>query len=174
MIIDERSSRTKRDIRQAEELLTAIRTAPKGRGVDIIEAALITGEDIKTLSEKMLQLHVQTGKPVFLRDGNNILSAEALIVIGTKIQPLGLNCTHCGFPDCATKPKNVPCFFNSADLGIALGSAAASAADMRLDTRILYSAGMAAQQLGILGSDIKTVLAIAISASSKNPFFDRG
>lgn len=173
MIIEERTSRNGRVIRQAENLLTAVRTAPKGRGVDIIEAAVLTGDDIKRLSDRMLGLHSETGKPVFLRDGKNILDAEAILVIGTEIRPLGLNCGHCGFPDCVSKPEGVPCFFNSADLGIALGSAAAAAADMRLDTRIMYSAGIAAQSLGILGENIRTVLAIAVSASSKNPFFDR-
>jgi uncharacterized ferredoxin-like protein len=36
----------------------------------------------------------------------------------------------------------------------------------------MFSAGFAAQRLHLLG-DCKTVMAIPISASSKNPFFDR-
>lgn len=34
------------------KMLTAARTAPKGKGIDVIEAALVTGEDIKKLSGK--------------------------------------------------------------------------------------------------------------------------
>lgn len=33
-------------------MMTAARTAPKGKGIDIIEVALITDEDIKLLSDK--------------------------------------------------------------------------------------------------------------------------
>lgn len=33
-------------------MMTAARTAPKGKGVDVIETALVTGEDLKKLSEK--------------------------------------------------------------------------------------------------------------------------
>lgn len=172
-MIEERNSRRERVIEIAKEMLTAVRTAPKGRGVDIIEAAVLTGEEIKALSDKMLELHQRTGKPVFLRDGNNILQADALLIIGTPVRPLGLNCAHCGFPTCADKPASTPCFFNSADLGIALGSAVATAADHRADTRIMYSAGMAAQEMKLLGEGIGCCLAVPVSASSKNPFFDR-
>lgn len=173
MIIDERTSRHSRVTAMAEEMLTAIRTAPKGKGADIIEAAILEGEDIKKLSDKMLELHSRTGRPVYLRDGNNILSAEAVIIIGSPVRPLGLNCGHCGFPTCAGKPAQVPCYFNAADIGIAIGSAVSRAADLRLDTRVMYSAGMAAQELGILGPEVRMVLAVPVSASSKNPFFDR-
>lgn len=55
---------------------------------------------------------------------------------------------------------------NSVDLGIAVGSACATASDLRLDTRVMFSAGMAAQRLGMLG-DCKCVMAIPVSASSK-------
>ena len=37
--------------------------------------------------------------------------------------------------------NDVPCAFNSIDVGIAVGSACATAADLRLDTRVMYSAG---------------------------------
>ena len=49
----------------------------------------------------------------------------------------------------------------------------AMAADMRVDTRIMFSVGMAAKALDILGHDVTQVYAIPISISSKNPFFDR-
>ena len=58
------------------------------------------------------------------------------------------------------------------DVGIAVGSACATAADLRVDTRVMFSAGLAAQRLQWL-PQCKNVLAIPVSASSKNPFFDR-
>ena len=69
-------------------------------------------------------------------------------------------------------PEEVPCAIKSVDLGIAIGTACATASDLRLDTRVMFSAGMAAQRLGWLGES-KSVMAIPVSASSKNPFFDR-
>ena len=67
---------------------------------------------------------------------------------------------------------DVPCALNTVDVGIAVGSACAMAADMRVDTRVMFSAGLAAQRMNWL-KDCKAVFAIPVSASSKNPFFDR-
>ena len=47
------------------------------------------------------------------------------------------------------------------------------AADRRVDTRIMYTAGCAALALGLLGADVKIAYAIPLSISGKNPFFDR-
>ncbi len=146
--------------------------APKGKGIDVIEAALVTGEDIKKLSEKMVAMVEEHGMKFFLRDADNILQAECVIIIGTREQMQGLNCGHCGFPTCAGRPEGVPCALNTVDVGIAVGSACAMAADLRVDTRVMFSAGLAAQRLDWL-KGCKTVFAIPVSASSKNPFFDR-
>ena len=59
------------------------------------------------------------------------------------------------------------------DLGIALGSAAAMAADLRMDNRILYTAGMAARNLGLLGDEVSTIMALPLSATNQNIFFIR-
>ena len=50
MIINERESRHEQVLNVARQMMTAARTAPKGKGVDIIEVALVTDEDIKKLS----------------------------------------------------------------------------------------------------------------------------
>jgi uncharacterized ferredoxin-like protein len=153
-------------------MMTAARTAPKGKGVDIIEIAMITDESIKAVSDKLMEMHNETGMGFLARDSENILSAEAIMIIGTKQLTQGLNCAHCGFQTCASKPETVPCAINSVDLGIAIGSACATAADLRLDTRVMFSAGIAAQKLGMLPG-CGCVMAIPVSASAKNPFFDR-
>lgn len=172
MIINERNSRHEQVLAAACQMMTAARTAPKGKGVDIIEIALIDGDDLTRLSKKMVAMVEGHGMKFFLRDADNILQAECVILIGSQSLMQGLNCAHCGYATCAEKPQSVPCAINSIDVGIALGSACAMAADLRLDTRVLFSAGLAAQQLGFL-NDCKQVFAIAVSASSKNPFFDR-
>lgn len=172
MIINERESRHEQALNVARQMMTAARTAPKGKGVDIIEVALVTDEDIKKLSEQLISLSEEKGMKFFLRDADNILSAECVLLIGTRELAQGLNCGHCGFPTCAERSAGVPCAINSVDVGIAIGSACATAADHRVDTRVMFSAGLAAQRLDIL-KGCKQVFAIPVSASSKNPFFDR-
>ena len=172
MIINERESRHEQVLNVARQMMTAARPAPKGKGVDIIEVALVTDEDIKKLSEQLISLSEEKGMKFFLRDADNILSAECVLLIGTRELAQGLNCGHCGFPTCAERSTGVPCVINSVDVGIAIGSACATAADHRVDTRVMFSVGLAAQRLDIL-KGCKQVFAIPVSASSKNPFFDR-
>lgn len=172
MIQNERDARHEHVLHVARQMMTAARTAPKGKGVDIIEIALVTDEEIHLLSEKMIAMYTENGMKFFLRDADNILQAECIILIGTREGAQGLNCGHCGFPLCTARTAGVPCAINSVDVGIAIGSACATAADLRVDTRVMFSAGLAAQQLGWL-KGCHNVFAIPVSASSKNPFFDR-
>ena len=140
--------------------------------MDVIEIALVEGDDIRRLSEEMIAIQEENGFKFFLRDADNIKEAECVLLIGTHELPHGLNCGHCGYATCANRPAGVPCALNSVDVGIAIGSACATAADHRVDTRVMFSAGLAAQRLDIL-KGCKQVFAIPVSASSKNPFFDR-
>jgi len=172
MLRNERETRHQRVMNAVDQMMTAARTAPKGKGIDIIEIAVVEGSNIQTLSDKVRELGMQNGMKFFLRDAENILSAEAVLLIGTDQQTQALNCGHCGFPTCGDKPQTVPCAINAVDVGIAVGSACAAAADLRLDTRVMFSVGYAAQALNWL-KGCRLVFAIPISASSKNPFFDR-
>lgn len=172
MLINERNNRKERVIAAANMMATAARTAPKGKGIDIIEIAIATDETIVEISQKLQQLGDATGMPFLFRDSENILQGDALFLIGTRQQVQGLNCGYCGFSKCELKPINTPCAINSTDLGIAIGSACSVAMDQRIDTRVMFSAGWAAQQMGLL-EGCNQVYAIALSCSSKNPFFDR-
>jgi uncharacterized ferredoxin-like protein len=161
----------------ARKMMIAARTAPKGKGKDTLEMIIIDGEHIKQISKQLQQMATKSQTEFYHRDGENILKAEAILFIGTRIQTLGLNeiCQLCGFKNCAEKEKhpNTPCVFNTGDLNLAIGSAISLAADMRVDNRIMFSIGKAAQELGFFNSDVKIVYGIPLSASSKNPFFDR-
>lgn len=172
MIENERDIRHEQVLHAARQMMIAARTAPKGKGIDILEMALVEGEELHILSDTMVKMVEEHGMKFFLRDAANILSAECVVIIGTREQSQGLNCGHCGFTTCTGRTEGVPCAMNSIDLGIAIGSACATAADLRLDTRVMFSAGLAAQRLGWL-SGCRSVMAIPVSASSKNPFFDR-
>ena len=112
--------------------MTAARTAPKGKGVDIIEVAMVTESNIRILSDTMKQMYEDNGFKFFLRDADNILQAECVVLIGTRSLPQGLDCGHCGYEHCGDRKKGVPCAINSVDVGIAIGSACSVAADHRL------------------------------------------
>ncbi|KAA6328268.1 hypothetical protein EZS27_022815 [termite gut metagenome] len=172
MILNERDCRREHILNVGKQMMTAARTAPKGKGADILETALVTGEEIKLLSETLRIMSEENGLKFFLRDADSVLNAECIVLIGTHGQEQGLNCGHCGYMACNKRMEGVPCAINAIDVGIAVGSACATAADCRVDTRVMFSAGVAAQRLNWL-PDCKMVMAIPVSASSKNPFFDR-
>ncbi len=172
MIQNERECRHEHLFAVVRQMMTAARTAPKGKGVDIVEIVAIEGEHIEQLSRTMIEMVEEHGMLFFLRDAENILSADYLVLVGTRDCPQGLNCGYCGFATCAARTADVPCALNTVDVGIALGSACATAADLRVDTRVMFSAGAAAERLGYL-EGCRQIYAIAVSASSKNPFFDR-
>ena len=174
MLTNERATRAERLLLVAGEMMTAARTAPKGKGIDIIEVMLVAGETIGTLSKAMLEYSEQTGFGFIARDALNILQAEAIVLIGTRQQMQGLNCGYCGFESCDAKKKfpEVPCSLNSVDVGIAIGSACAVAADHRVDSRVMFSVGRVALELDMIPG-CSNIFGIPISCSSKNPFFDR-
>lgn len=174
MLTNERTTRTERLLRVAGEMMTAARTAPKGKGIDIIEVVLVSGETIGRLSQAMVAYSEKTGLGFITRDALNILHAEAIVLIGTKSQMQGLNCGYCGFESCDEKNQfpGVPCSLNTVDVGIAIGSACAAAADHRVDSRVMFSVGRVALELDLIPG-CSNIYGIPISGSSKNPFFDR-
>jgi len=162
-------------INVAEKMCLAARTAPKARGIDLLEIAVISGGTIDKLSKKMKKIGERESQQTFVRDSENIKSAQAIVLIGTKIKAIGLKyCSYCGFSNCAEAEKaGVVCVYNTGDLGIAVGSAVSIAEDNRIDNRIMYTVGKAAMELGLLGTKVKIALGIPLSVSGKNPFFDR-
>ncbi len=161
----------------ANKMAVAARTAPKGKGDNNLVLMIAEKEDIKLLSERLTELGEKVGSPAFIRDAQNILQAPVMLLLGSKIKPLGLKtCGLCGHGNCADKLKfpDVPCAFNTGDLGIAIGSAVSVASDMRVDNRVMYTVGQAVIDMNLMGDDVKIVYAIPLTATSKNPFFDRG
>ena len=87
---------------------------------------------------------------------------------------LGAFCGYCGMDGCdACAQAGAECAFGPMDLGIALGSAVALASDAHIDNRLMYSAGRAAMELGILPPEYGCCVAIPLSVSGKSPYFDR-
>lgn len=162
-------------LQAAGQICAAARTAPKAKGMDLLVTGVVTGAEKDGLVAKMREIAPRDGVAFFERDAGNVEGADIIILIGSRLKPLGLpNCGFCGFCDCQSLvAAGGVCSFNSGDLGIAIGSAVSRAADMRLDNRIMYSAGKAAIELGMLGEDIALAFGIPLSVSGKNPFFDR-
>lgn len=160
-----------------ENMLTAARTAPKARGIDNLVMALVEKDEIAEISETLKTIaNCHPSAAFLLRDANNILSAQCLLIIGTKYASINVQpCNLCGFPNCEEKDKypDHPCVFNTGDLGIAIGSAVGVAMDARIDNRVMFSVGLAIKEMKLLGEDVKIAYGIPLSVSSKNPFFDR-
>ena len=174
MSINEKDSRVEQVLATARAMMAAARTAPKACGIDRLEIVTFFAEELSALAREMRRYGEQTGLKFFLRDAANVESAGAVVMIATTYAPFNLNCGYCGFPTCAQKEEHasIPCVFNTSDMGTALGSVVAVAADSRIDNRIMYSVGQAALNLGLLG-DCRAALGIALSCTGKSPFFDR-
>lgn len=161
----------------AGRMAAAARTAPKAKGVDHLAIAILDADSIAALADRMEAMVAAGEAPSFFtRDAGNLRVSGALVLVGTRIRSLGLQqCGLCGFADCAAReqaPRH-PCAFNTGDLGIAVGSAVSVAADARVDSRVMYSAGKAAVAMGLLGDDVRIAYAIPISCTGKSPYFDR-
>ncbi|MDO8733615.1 MAG: DUF2148 domain-containing protein [Elusimicrobiota bacterium] len=159
----------------ANLMCIAARTAPKARGIDNIITIILTDKEIEELSAKMVEI-ANTGyrTNTFLRDAECVKKAAAIVLIGTKISAIGLDCGFCGFENCKKcgELKGV-CAYNSGDLGIAIGSAVSIAADNRVDNRIMFSAGYTAVKNKLIDKDVKIAFGIPLDASCKNIFFER-
>ena len=171
----------------AKLMVTSARTAPKGRGVDRIVTAIVTGEEKERIAKAMEKKIEQKKNPTpsFKRDAESLRKSPVVLLIGVKgTAPKPghpINCGACGHTSCAefieaekkqgedfTGPI---CVWEAIDLGIALGSAVKLASELNIDNRVMYTIGAAAKALGMLDADVIT--GIPLSASGKSIYFDR-
>lgn len=166
----------------ALELLVCARTAPKARGQDNLELALVTDKDeLEKIAQEMEKI-AERGEAFkfFKRDADNIRNSEALVLISVDFKnPVGVNCGACGYTcDTITKVERKVldyegpiCAMRLIDLGIAIGSAVAKAKDLCLDNRVMYTVGVAVKRLGLMPGQV--ILGIPLSVKGKNIYFDR-
>ena len=165
----------------AKIILTAARTAPKGKGIDDIVTCLLSSEEKTELAFRMEELSEIKDLKFLLRDAQNVRDADSIILIGLKASGVsGLDCGACGFDTCKKMLEHEKvqkeflgpqCMIKYLDLGIAVGSAAAKAKDLCIDNRIMYSAGAAACYFELIDADV--AMGIPLSVRGKNIFFDR-
>lgn len=159
----------------AELMCAAAITAPCGKGVDLIATKILLGNELREIADFMENDGKILKKQSFIRDANNIRSSIAMVIIGSRIHPLGLApCGFCGYTDCKelVLQKGI-CTFNSIDLGIALGSAVKVASLHNIDNRVMYTAVWAMKKHNLLNNDFALAFSILLSISSKNIYFDR-
>ena len=159
----------------AYALCAAIRTAPKARGVDVLDTAIITGDEKDALTAEMRKLGASVGDEVFIRDAGNVDESIAVVLVGARYETRGLGsrCRLCKFADCeACSAANAACIYPALDLGIAIGSAVAMAADLRIDNRVMFTIGKAAASMELLGEHT-LIMGIPLAVSGKSLFYDR-
>ena len=169
------------NLRVAADLMDiAARTAPKSAGQDYVVVHIVEGDAIKELADKMIEYGKRTGKKNFDRDGKNVAASEAVVLIGIKdAKSVNLDCGACGSETCEGLMINShegefrgpQCAFRLLDMGIALGSAVKTASLLNIDNRIMYRAGVAAREMGLIDADF--VMGIPLSATGKSIYFDR-
>ena len=159
----------------AELMCLAARTAPKGRGVDNLHTGIVEGEAKQRVADEMRRIGEEGDIAFFVRDADNVENCPLVVVVGTQLKPLGIpHCGFCGAKNCAENvDRGGVCAFNTGDLGVAIGSAVSVAALHHADNRVLFTFGRSAINVGILPGEVKIAYGIPLSATGKNPFFDR-
>lgn len=148
----------------AKLMVIAAKTAPKARGVDNVVIKVLDREDeLERLASKMEELSSVYGE-FFSRDAQNVRNSLAVILVGCRVANMNLKTPRDWRIDADTICSIV-------NLGIALGSAAKVASLLNVDNRIMFTVGVAAQEMKLIEADY--VFGIPLSATSKNIYFDR-
>lgn len=70
----------------ARTLLGAVKTAPHAKGVDILEAAVISGDELAALVTHMKAMGQAPGRAFFIRDASNIEQSPCVMLVGTHLK----------------------------------------------------------------------------------------
>lgn len=159
----------------AELLIVDAITAPKSVGRDDVVIELVDSEDVKReIFSKMAEITERTGLTFYKRDAINCESVDFIIIIGFKLFYHRFDCGFCGFSSCnECIKKGGVCAVSATDAGIAIGSLVKLASIFGVDNRIMISLGQAAREIGLFKEKVGGAYGIPLSATTKNPFFDR-
>lgn len=164
MVIDESEAIRESVLYVAKLMAVAAKTAPKARGIDnVVIRILSSREELESLANKMEELSKVYGE-FFSRDADNVRRSVAVVLIGCKIVDIGVKAPK-------TWALDASIVLGIVNLGIALGSAVKIASMLNVDNRIMFTIGIAAQELKLIDADY--ALGIPLSATAKNIYFDR-
>lgn len=142
-------------------------------------------EELEQIAEYCFSLGDMS--PLAARDGRNVIQFMkepcALLIMGDKRKSdFNYNCGACGYRTCKemnaaeemeSLTANGPsCMFKNINLGIAANAAASTAHRLGLHCRVFSSLAFAAMAMEVI-TDVDVCVSVAVSAASKNPFFDR-
>jgi uncharacterized ferredoxin-like protein len=162
-----------------EMMAAAAITAPKARGDNVVSYLILHGEKLREFGLQMIQYGEESKRKNYDRDGNNVLNADALLILYLNGDHRGnLNCGACGYDTCAEfELRQGPefdgpvCAIRSIDLGVAIGSAVKMASTLNVDNRVMYRIGPVARKYGWIDGPL--AMGIPVSITSKNIFFQR-
>lgn len=82
----------------ARMICAAARTAPKGKGADLLLTAVVTGAHKSRLSRRMRRIAKRDKLDFFKRDADGVDRSPVVVLLATRKEPLGLmHCGYCGF-----------------------------------------------------------------------------
>jgi uncharacterized ferredoxin-like protein len=170
-------------------------TAPKSGGQlflagkhNFMETVIVDDADTRhQLAEWMRARGKERREAIWFRDADVAEAIDAVLFVGmADWYPPNYDCGACGYATCAeflhaTKPLRddsaelefvgPTCNLRDIDLGIAVGSAAKTAAIHSIDCRCQTRIAVAARKLGIIQADI--AVALSLSLTHKSVGFDR-
>jgi uncharacterized ferredoxin-like protein len=182
-------------LQAAKTMAGAAITAPKSGGQLFIQGGKLFMETV-IVEDKATRLQLaewlrargkERREPIWFRDAEVAEAVDAILFIGISgWYPPNYDCGACGYATCAeflnaTKDlrqasadlefAGPQCNLRDIDLGIAVGSAAKTAALLSVDCRCQTRAAVAARKLGIIKADV--AVALSLSLTHKNIGFDR-
>src|SRR5262245_56429094 len=183
-------------VRQVAKLMAAAAiTAPKSGGQmflagkhNFIETVIVDdSETLTRLSEWMRARGKERREAIWFRDADVADAIDAVLFVGlADWYPPNYDCGACGYATCAeflhaTKPlrddstelefAGPTCNLRDIDLGIAVGSAAKTAAIHSIDCRCQTRIAVAARKNGIIHADV--AVGLSLSMTHKAIGFDR-
>ena len=171
-------------------------TAPKSGGQlflagkhNFMETVIVESADTRhQLAEWMRARGKERREAIWFRDADVAEAIDAVLFVGmADWYPPNYDCGACGYATCAeflhaTKAlrddsaelefAGPTCNLRDIDLGVAVGSAAKTAAIHSIDCRCQTRIAVAARKLGIIRADI--AVALSLSLTHKSVGFDRG
>jgi uncharacterized ferredoxin-like protein len=183
-------------VRQVGQLMAAAAmTAPKSGGQllaagapTFLETVLVDAPATLTrLAEWMRARGTERREAIWFRDADAAQALDGVLFVGlTNPYPPNYDCGACGYATCAeflhaTKHQRAEsaeleftgptCTLRAVDLGVAVGSAARTAALHCVDCRCQTRIAVAARKLGIIHPDL--AVALSLSLTHKAITFDR-
>ncbi len=183
-------------VRQVAKLMAASAiTAPKSGGQmflagkhNFIETVIVDDRDTLTMLSAWLRARgKERREAIWFRDADVADAIDAVLFVGlADWYPPNYDCGACGYATCAeflhaTKPlrddsaelefAGPTCNLRDIDLGIAVGSAAKTAALHSIDCRCQTRIAVAARKNGVIRADVAVALSLSLTAKAVG--FDR-